>query len=740
MEKPKDSKSAIKVLYLEDSKEDFEIIAELLIDNGFDLKMDHVENEPEFVTALHHQKYDIILSDFILPGYDAFKALEKTIEICPEVPVIVVSGAVGEEMAIELIKEGAIDYILKDKPDRLPSAIKRARQEADKKAELILVEKTVHLYQDIIKNMVIGLYVYHLEDIEDDTTLRLIFVNQSAELYTGVAYQDVIGKTLDENFPGLRKAGVPQLYAQVVISGKYLELGDIFYGDERVEENWFRVRAFPLPDNCVGISFDKITERKLAEDAIRKEKEYSDNLIISMTDGFSILDARGVHVDVNPALCRMTGFSREELIEVGPPHPYWPPEEYERIENAFQKTLQGQVGDLELIFMRKNGERFPVIVSPVYVKDKEGEFINFFATLKDITKRKKVEMELKMLSMAIEQSAEMVVITDTKGLIEYNNTAFEEITGYSSAEVLGLNPSILKSGKQDDAFYKDLWETISTGSTWRGNLINRRKDGSLYTENTIISPLLDESGGVTHYIGVKRDISAELDLQQQLIQSQKLESIGNLAGGVAHDFNNILTIIKSYSELLLSKLSDRKDLEEFVLRIDEAADRATALTRQLLAFSRKQVLQMEPVDLNYLIGNMENIMKRLIGEKYGLFTDLQADPSIIKADSHQIDQSVMNLCVNACDAMPLGGKIFLRTMNMEDSVALVVEDTGEGIDPGIITRIFEPFFTTKEIDKGTGLGLSVIFGIVEQHQGKISVDSPPGKGARFCIEFKSSLL
>ncbi|MDA3811300.1 MAG: ATP-binding protein, partial [Spirochaetaceae bacterium] len=188
------------------------------------------------------------------------------------------------------------------------------------------------------------------------------------------------------------------------------------------------------------------------------------------------------------------------------------------------------------------------------------------------------------------------------------------------------------------------------------------------------------------------------------------------------------------------KYSDQKELNESIVRINEAADRAAALTRQMLAFSRKQVLQMRTVDLNNLVDNMKNIMKRLLGEEYHLFTDLQADPSLIEADSHQVEQIVMNLCINARDAMPQGGKIFLRSRNWDDKVVLIIEDTGDGMAQDILPQIFEPFFTTKRPDKGTGLGLSVIFGIVKQHQGEISVDSTLGEGTIFTIKYKNSTL
>ncbi|MDA3958012.1 PAS domain S-box protein [Oceanispirochaeta sp.] len=489
---------------------------------------------------------------------------------------------------------------------------------------------------------------------------------------------------------------------------------------------------------------EKVVERtaelgKKMEELVESEIKYR-GLYNSIRDAILIADNDRKIIECNQSFSDLFGYSLSEIINKETVYVYENKGQFAELGQALQRHLGDASPFLYTVnYKKKNGEIFPGETSIYFLKDNNGNTTGFIGLIRDVTERIKKEIELKMLSTAIEQSVEVIVITDTSGNIQYINPAFEKVTGYSRDEVIGRNPRLLKCGKQNDAFYIDLWETISKGLIWRGIMINRCKNGSLYTEEAIISPLLDESANVSHYVAVKRNVSKELELEGMFRQAQKMESIGMLAGGIAHDFNNILTIIKSYSELLMGKLSKDKELSEFVLRIDEAADRATALTRQLLAFGRKQVMKMEPVCLNNLITNMESIMKRLMGEEYYLFTDLKAGPSVIDADPHQIEQIVMNLCVNARDAMPSGGKVYIRTRNMEKRVALIVEDTGEGIAPEVLPNIFEPFFTTKNKDKGTGLGLSVIYGIVTQHNAEIQVDSPSGKGAVFCIKFKPSV-
>jgi PAS domain S-box-containing protein len=356
--------------------------------------------------------------------------------------------------------------------------------------------------------------------------------------------------------------------------------------------------------------------------------------------------------------------------------------------------------------------------------------------------------DAELLATAIAQAGEAVVITDATGAIQYVNPAFERISGFSRHEALGRNPRIQKSGHQDEAFYREMWRTLTAGETWRGRLVNRRKDGSTYTEEVSISPVLDATDTVASYVAVKRDITHEQSLEAQLRQAQKMEAVGHLAGGVAHDFNNLLTAILGYGELLLSSHSDDLVVCEEIGQILGAARRAERLTRQLLAFSRKQVLLPEPLSLNLVLMELEGLLERILGEDIALVLDLDPDLDAVVADRGQIEQVILNLAANSRDAMPGGGTLTLRTASRSvdqeavrckpglrpgEYVSLSAEDTGEGIEPGIQQRVFEPFFTTKPPGKGSGLGLSTVFGIVKQSGGYLDLESTPGKGATFTV-------
>ena len=368
--------------------------------------------------------------------------------------------------------------------------------------------------------------------------------------------------------------------------------------------------------------------------------------------------------------------------------------------------------------------------------------------LRDVTERRRAEESLRKLSSAVEQSADTVIITDSEGSIEYVNPAFEKLTGYCREEVLGQNPRLLKSGQQDARFYQELWSTILRGQVFRGVLINRKKNGELYDAEKTITPVLNTGGRITHFISNDRDITERRKLEEQLLQVQKMDAVGQLAGGVAHDFNNLLMVISSYAELLMDALEEESPLRHHGEEILKAARRAAALTRQLLTFSRKQVQTLRLLDLNVVLRDICETLPRLIGEDIQLTLQLDKGLWPIKADPVQVEQIVMNLATNARDAMPHGGQLSIETRNLEldeaychihpeaargEHVLLAVSDSGNGIDAAILPHIFEPFFTTKEKGKGTGLGLATIYGIVKQSGGHVTVHSQPGAGTSFKV-------
>ncbi len=398
-------------------------------------------------------------------------------------------------------------------------------------------------------------------------------------------------------------------------------------------------------------------------------------------------------------------------------------------------------------YIRKDGTVFPVELRTFLLRNEAGEPTGMWAIVRDISERKRAEQALRVEGAALTAAANAVVITDREGRIEWVNPAFEALTGYSAEEALGRNPrDLVKSGKHDQEFYAGLWKTILAGAVWRGEIVNRRKDGSLYTEEMTITPVPDESGGISHFVAIKSDVTERRRLEEQLRGAQKMDAIGRLAGGVAHDVNNALAVILGFAERALRRLDALDPLHHDLGEIVRTVERSASLTRQLLAFARRQIVAPRVLGPNDAIASLANMLSRLIGEDIDLRIVAGEGLWNVRIDPSQMDQVLVNLATNARDAIPDVGVVTVETSNVVvddeacrtrpglapgEYVLLTVSDTGAGMDAATRERVFEPFFTTKPEGKGTGLGLATVYGIVKQNRGFIDVHSEPGRGTTF---------
>jgi PAS domain S-box-containing protein len=354
----------------------------------------------------------------------------------------------------------------------------------------------------------------------------------------------------------------------------------------------------------------------------------------------------------------------------------------------------------------------------------------------------------RQLSAAVEQAAEAIAITDIDGTLLYVNPAFEQLIGYSRAEIIGQSPSLLRDRALDTRIHEELWRGVSDGQVWQERIKDTRKDGDSYTLDLTVAPVRNQTAETVNFVATMRDRTREIQLEEQFRQSQKMEALGRLAGGIAHDFNNLLTVIHLSTRLLQRQLRTEDPIWEHVRRIQETSDRAAKLTKQLLSFSRREVIEPRLLNLSQVVRDLSQMLKRIIGEDITMETALADDLWPLEVDPSQLDQVLMNLVVNARDAMPDGGVLTIGTSNVSlddayaaqhvdaqtgDHVLLVISDTGVGIDDDARAHLFEPFFTTKERGQGTGLGLSTVFGIVRQSGGHIQVLSQPGQGTTFRI-------
>jgi len=579
-----------------------------------------------------------------------------------------------------------------------------------------------------------------------DLDLRITYYNSMAEKFFGYTADEVIGRTVMEMH--LKENVDPERLQRVIEivrnTGEYYYFitQDTAEGPRYIESRIGGI--FGSEGALTGFSlFSRdITGRKLAEEALIESENNLRALFSSMTDIVFEMDYDGMYVNIAPTSPELM-FNPPDSMIGKTLHEVFPKPEADRFLAFIRRSLdEGRTCSIE----------YPMVIEDRTLwfegkaTPKTDKTVLYIAH--DITAGKLAEEDRVRLTSAIEQSSEIIEITDSEAVILYVNPAYEKITGYSREEVIGLNPRLLQSGEHDEDFYREMWATLTSGNTWSGRLVNRRKDGVLYTEDATISPVRDAAGEIINYVAVKRDITEDIKQEEQLLQSHKMEAVGELAGGIAHDFNNLLQVISGFTEMALSQIPDTHPAHGSIREVETAGNRAKILTSQLLAFSHQQIINPVNLDLNDIITGLLKMLHRVIGEHIKCVFTPETETSPVNGDRGQLEQVMLNLCINSRDAMPDGGEITIRTQRtlLDDDfvkanpwaspgsfVLLSVTDTGTGIDEKTMDRMFDPFFTTKEIGRGTGLGLSTAYGIVMQHDGHIRVESREGIGTTFRI-------
>jgi len=534
------------------------------------------------------------------------------------------------------------------------------------------------------------------------------------------------------------------------------------YPSEKAPRGWSELYAYPLTNTegkVTGIVeyVRDITEQKRLQKIITESEKKFRAFFENSAIFAYISTTEGQFLDVNEAGARLLGYTKEELLKLKASDTYYNPEDRKYFLNAIEKN--GFVKDFPLQLKRKNGEMLSVRITSTLIRDAQENIVGFHGIIRDVTVQEKKEKELNLLNTLISQTDTEVVITDIDGNIEYVNPGFEKITGYSAREVIGQNPRILKSGHHDTAFYKNLWDTITSGKPWNGQFINKRKDGTFYHEDAHIFPVKDKENHIINFAAIKQDITHEVSLEEQLRQAAKLEAIGQLAGGIAHDFNNVLTSIQGFAEIGMSRLKTGDSLREDFLQILKAAKQAARISSQLLGFSRKQIISPQVISVNQVLRELHSVLTQLIGEDIDFLYALCNKGDTILADRGQIEQCVMNLVINARDAIHqkkdkskerkitietspvMVGESYVRehiNINKGPYVVIAISDTGIGMDKDTLSKIFDPFFTTKETGQGTGLGCSTVFGIVRQNNGIVQAYSEPGVGTTIKLYWPAS--
>ena len=489
----------------------------------------------------------------------------------------------------------------------------------------------------------------------------------------------------------------------------------------------------------------------------------------AIPDAIVAVDSEGTIVQVNSQTEAIFGYSRSELIgqkiEILVPTRYHKKHHHHRADFAHSPKIRRMGAGLDLHGRRRDGSEFAVEISLSPVPIEGGTLV--LSAIRDISGRKRTEEELRRaneelnrksaqeigeyrsrLASIIDSSADAIIGKDLNGTISSWNRGAEQMYGYTAEEMIGKNIALLASKDRPDEI-PQIMPRIARGERIEHyESVRVAKDGRHLNVSISISPIFDPAGRIVGASAIARDITAQRRAEDHLRQAQKMEAVGRLAGGVAHDFNNILGIITACTELLRDRIEPGSDPSQYIVNIRKAVERGTSLTRQLLAFTRKSAIQVQLIDVNTQLKEVTKLIRPLMGDDVEIVVTPRGESAIVEMDPGQLDQIVLNLAVNSRDAMPHGGKFILETASVELDelftsqhrpmrrgryVLLAVSDNGTGMDQATVGRIFEPFFTTKEVGKGTGLGLATVYGIVQQSGGHIWVYSELGSGTTFKV-------
>jgi PAS domain S-box-containing protein len=756
--------SVRRILYVEHLPMDIELTIRYFAEIAPSFAVEVVESCREALTKLEvADAYDLVLIDLRMPDQSALEFIREARRRHLAVPpFIVISGKGDDAAAIATLRMGAADYIAKrdgylhqlvptiertiavGRLGRLNDALQG--ELAERRAAEARLQTSEARYRQLFASNPHPMWVYDL------ASLRFLAVNDAAVVHYGYGRDDFLSMTIEDIRPAEE---LPRLRAQMARSPEHGVQASGLWTHRRRDGS-----VIDVDITSHGFDFDgrparlvlahDVTERLRAERALRESEERFRATFEQAAVGIAHVAPDGRWLRVNQKLCDIVGYEREELLALSFQDITYVDDVPLDIENARQ-LLDGSVTTYtrEKRYVRKNGSPVWINLTVSLVRMASGEPSYLISVVEDISRRKHAEELLRLQSAGLNASADAMIITDREGVIQWANPAFAALTGYGAEEAIGQNPrNLVKSGVHDRATYRRLWETILAGEVWRGELTNRRKDGSLYPEEQSVTPVTDGKGTITHFIAVKRDLTSQKALEAQFLQSQKMESVGRLAGGVAHDFNNMLTVVNGYVEMALDRLMADSDVREYLEEVKSAASRSAALVQQLLAFARKQAIAPQVVDPNDALAGMLKMLGRLIGEDIELVWRPGHDVGAVFLDPGQLHQIVVNLAVNARHAIGTVGRLTIETRRVEftesDSAAhggvapgvfaeVSVTDTGCGMDEATRARIFEPFFTTKPVGEGTGLGLATVYGIVRQNHGTVSVDSELGRGTVFRV-------
>ncbi|MGY8655776.1 MAG: PAS domain S-box protein [Verrucomicrobiia bacterium] len=666
----------------------------------------------------------------------------------PRLAIVIVEPELSVRAAVSAVKAGAVDAISTSDEDlrSIPEILAALPHFNASGQAAGLSREDDSLLRTVIDNLHAYIYIR-------DADGRFVLNNRPNVRMLGASNEtETIGKTLFDFFPKATAERFDRDDKQVLKTGQPLVNRETPYHDPAGNQGWLQTTKMPLRDKrgkvngVIGISRD-ITKHKRAQRSLQ-ESEQRYRQLVDLAPDAVLVHRQGKILFANPMARDMLGAAGSQsllgLQVIDMVHADSRTFVKEHIQGGVSDEQPNPTHEVRLRCLDGREITVETRVMPIRYEGEPAVLV----ILRDITERHLTQQNRRRLATVVEQSAESIFIIDTDGVIRYVNPTFERVTGYPLSEAVGETFDFIERETTGAAAFEEIIKIIAEQDVWMGRFTTRRKDGGKYEEIATIYPVRDADGEILEYIAINRDITREVTLEEQVRLAQKMEAVGLLAGGVAHDFNNLLQIIQGYSSLVIETLDEDDPRQKRLTHVCDAADRGAQLTRQLMAFGRREPLTKVAVNLNSLVDDLLKLIKRLIGEDIEVVFNSCFSGETVHADKGQLEQSLINLIINARDAMPKGGRITID-LNQEtlsenarrshpwiepgDFVKISVADTGCGMSKETLTRIFEPFFTTKAAETGTGLGLSVVYGIIKQHGGIVHATSESDHGTRFDI-------
>ncbi len=729
-------------------------IEDRLIALGYDVVGTYASGE-EILKEIDKVTPDLILMDIILKGdLDGIETARK-IRDHYKIPIVYLTANSDEATLNRAKVTGPYGYLLKPFEEReLLIAVEMAFYKSQMERKLIEKEMWLSTTLKSIGDAIIA----------TDENGGIRFMNPVAEKLTGWNQEDAFGLDSSEVFHIVNEKTGQEIASPIQRAFQTRQTVALANHTVLISRDGRRI---PIEDSAAPIMNDKgkilgivldfrdVSDRKKSETALRNSEKKFKSIFQASYDAILISNFEGKILSCNRAAQKVFDFSEEELLTQSIPHLIPGIAAYFSQKGATPlnpKNIEQLIGKaLEIVGKKSDETEFPIDLSITDWETEEGRFLSF--TIRDITERKQAEEALRterdFISTVMNTDGVLVIVLDSFGNFVRGNRTWETLTGYDKEKVQNKKFELFLRSEVEIKQYRAVLNRIYEGEgIGKEEIPLTTKEGETRQILWSYSTIRNEGGGIDFIVGTGLDITELRKAEEQLRQAQKMDAIGKLAGGVAHDFNNLLTAINGYSDLMLETMDPSEEYYEDIKEIRKAGNRAADLTRQLLAFSRRQMLNMRILNLNDVLQNMDKMLRRIIGEHISLNYLFSDRPAFIRGDASQIDQIVLNLAVNARDAMPNGGKLTIETdlvtldkgysnkhfqMKPGEYVLLAISDNGIGMSKEVQKRIFEPFFTTKEIGKGTGLGLSTVYGIVKQSNGFIWVYSEPGQGTTFKI-------